>query len=143
MILKHYNEELLNYFNTAMKISYAPFSYLCFYQILEYHLDKSAFLSAKEKIINLINQPDFHSRQDHYVAEAVNFIKNENSSINHDKAKLDRVIDQFIDIDKTKEEITKISLLDYFGKDLEVDCKKILKLNAIDFEKHGQLNNLS
>jgi len=134
MVLKKYNQELLSYYNTAIKIAYPPFQYLCLYQILEYHLDRSAFLSAKEKINNLISKPDFHSKQDEYVIEAVNFIKAENKSINHDKAKLDRVISQFIDSIKTKDDIQMLGLKEHFESDIEIVCKKTLVLKSIDFD---------
>jgi len=134
MVLKKYNEELLSYYNTAIKIAYPPFQYLCLYQILEYHLDRSAFLSAKEKINNLISKPDFHSKQDEYIVEAVNFIKSENKSINHDKAKLDRVIDQFVESARTKEDIQLLELKSHFENDIEIICKKTLVLKSIDFD---------
>lgn len=138
---KEYIPEVLEYFRTAERVDNLPFKYLCYYNILEYFLDKSAYYVVAENIKGILLRPDFHLRVDHYVGKAVNIFKRESEKHISDKVKLSRVLTQYLDLDEFIEFLKDLNLYDYFEKPAILYCNKELTLTKIDFNNTNQIIN--
>jgi len=59
-VYKKYIPELIEYFHIGLKVDYLPFKYICYFHIIEYFSDRSAYKLVAQQIRNLILKPDFH-----------------------------------------------------------------------------------
>lgn len=134
LILKKYIPELIEYFHIGEKVDYLPFKFLCYYHIIEYFLDKSAYKVASEYIKDLVLKPDFHIKSDFYIGQAVNFLKKENDKYTSDKIKIERVFRQFINKDELKSFVENTDYSQTFYDENNLQCSKILSLSKIDFD---------
>ena len=130
---KKYVPELIDYFHTGEKVDYTPFKYICYFHIVEYFQDKSAFFIVREKLKNIMLKPDFSLNVNLYVTQALNLIKQESEKNQTDKIKIQRVLKQFIDLDEFKQFLANDELLDYFSNDMVMSFSKNLTLPALDF----------
>lgn len=133
LVFKKYIPELIEYFHIGEKVDYLPFKFICYYHIIEYYSDKSAYHVVSEYIKKLILKPDFHLKTNHYVGQAINFFKKENDRYTSDKIKIERVLQQFINREELKSYLENIQLIEHFEKEVEISCSKPLKLSKIDF----------
>ncbi|GMQ63523.1 hypothetical protein [Vallitalea maricola] len=131
---KDYIPELIGYYRNAEKVNYIPFRYLCYYSIIEYFLDKSAYYQVSSGIRKMLLKPDFHLRIDHYVNKAVKLVKKENEKHLTDKIKLKRVFNQYIDREELAENLDEINRLSYFTEDRILKCNSDMRLIGINFE---------
>jgi len=132
---KKYIPELIDYFHTGEKIDYTPFKYVCYFHIIEYFQDKSAFFIVREKLKHIIQKPDFALNINSYVNQALNLIKQESEKHQTDKIKIQRVLKQFIELEDLKKYLAEDDLLGFFEKESIMDCSKPLILPAIDFSE--------
>lgn len=137
LVFKKYIPELIQYFHIAEKVDFIPFKFVCYYHIIEYFSDKSAYQLVSNEIKKLLLKPDFHLRTDQYVNAAINLFKKENDKFIGDKIKIERVLRQYINREELKEVLTDIELIQHFSNELILDCNKPLKLPAINFEQDG------
>lgn len=137
LVFKKYIPELIQYFHIAEKVDFLPFKFICYYHIIEYFSDKSAYHIVSNEVKKLLLKPDFHLKTDHYVTTAINLFKKENEKNTGDKIKVERVLRQYINREEIKEILTEIDLLNHFSNELILDCNKPLKLPAINFENDG------
>ncbi|MDF2552788.1 MAG: hypothetical protein K0R77_2063 [Chryseobacterium sp.] len=137
LVFKKYIPELIQYFHLAEKVDYLPFKFICYYHILEYFSDKSAYNIVSKEVKKLLLKPDFHIKTDQYVNTAINIFKKENDKYTGDKVKVERVLRQFIDREDLKETLLNIEKLNYFSEEVTIDCIKPLKLPAINFDQDG------
>ncbi len=99
---------------------------------------------VSDYIKKLILKPDFHTKTNHYVGQAINFFKKENDRYTSDKIKIERVLAQFINREELKTYLETIELKEHFEKDVELNCSKPLKLSKIDFGNDANfLQNLT
>ena len=59
---KKYIPELIEYYHIGEKVDYLPFKFICYYHIIEYFSDKSAYAIVANYIKKLITKPDFHTK---------------------------------------------------------------------------------
>lgn len=137
LVYKKYIPELIQYFHIAEKVDFIPFKFICYYHIIEYFSDKSAYHLVSSEVKKLLLKPDFHIKTEQYVTSAINLFKKENDKYTGDKVKIERVFKQYIKREEIKEVLTDIELIDHFSKELTLDCNKPLKLPAINFEQDG------
>lgn len=137
LVFKKYIPELIQYFHLAEKVDYLPFKFICYYHILEYFSDKSAYSIVSKEVKKILLKPDFHIKTDQYVNTAINIFKKENDKYTGDKIKVERVLKQFIDREEMKDTLIAIEKLEYFSKEIIIDCIKPLKLPAINFDQDG------
>jgi len=130
---KDYIPELIEYFYIGEKVDYPPFRFICYFHIIEYFSDKSAYFLAANKLKSIMLKPDFHIKTDKYVNQAINFFKTESTKFTGDKVKIRRVFNQFIDKDEFAEYLKEIDLFDYFTTDCIIKCHKDLTLPPLDF----------
>jgi hypothetical protein len=130
---KDYVPELIEYFYIGEKVDYAPFRFICYFHIIEYFSDKSAYFLAANKLKSIMLKPDFHIKTDKYVNQAINFFKTESTKFTGDKVKIRRVFNQFIDKDEFAEYLKEIELFEYFTTECIIKCHKDLKLPPLDF----------
>lgn len=130
---KNYIQELIQYFHLSEKVEYIPFKYLCYFHIIEYFSDKSAYYVVAEQVKHILLKPDFHLKTNNYINQAINIFKRENEKHLTDKIKLTRVLQHFINIDEFKEYLETIKLFDHFTKEQTFTCSKPLKVPGIDF----------
>ena len=135
LVYKKYIPELIQYFHTAEKVDFLPFKYITHYHILEYFSDKSAYRVVAEEVKRLLLKPDFHTKTNNYINQAINIFKKENEKHTTDKIKIERVLKQFVKREELKDILTENEIIDHFNTELILDCVKPLKLPAIDFEK--------
>lgn len=138
LVYKAYIPELLEYYHAGEKVDYLPFRYICYFHVLEYFSDKSAYHIAAGNIRNMLLKPDFHSKVDTYVGKAIQIIKKESERNLTDKAKLSRVLKQFTTLDEVKSFLDESGLLEYFTQSVTLKCSKDLVLPAIDFSSDSQ-----
>lgn len=138
IIYKEYIAELIEYFYIGDKVDYAPFRFICYFHIIEYFSDKSAYFLAAKKLKSLMLKPDFHINTDKYVSSAINFFKLESTKFTGDKVKIKRVLNQFIDKDELEEYLKEIDLLDYFKENITIKCSKDLNLPGLKFESNSK-----
>jgi hypothetical protein len=134
LVFKKYIPELIQYFHIAENVDYLPFKYICYYHILEYMSDKSAYSVVADEIKKIMLQPDFHHKTNKYVSNAVAIFKKETEKHSGDKYKIERVLKQFINRNEIIEGLDEIEIRAFFEKERNLDCKKPLKLSAINFE---------
>lgn len=137
LVYKKYIPELIQYFHIAEKVDFLPFKFICYYHIIEYFSDKSAYHLVSNEVKKLLLKPDFHLKTDMYVTTAINLFKKENDKFTGDKNKVERVLKQYINREELKESLTELELIDHFSKELTLDCNKPLKLPAINFDQDG------
>jgi len=137
LVYKKYIPELIQYFHIAEKVDFIPFKFICYYHIIEYFSDKSAYHLVSSEVKKLLLKPDFHIKTEQYVTSAINLFKKENDKYTGDKVKIERVFKQYIKREEIKEVLTDIDLIDHFSKELILECNKPLKLPAINFEQDG------
>lgn len=130
---KKYVPELIDYFHTGEKVDYIPFKYICYFHIVEYFQDKSAFFTVREKLKNIMLKPDFNLNVNLYVTQALNLVKVESEKNQTDKIKIQRVFKQFLEIEEFKQFLINEELFDYFSKDTVMNFSKPLVLQALDF----------
>ncbi|EJG03394.1 hypothetical protein [Flavobacterium sp. F52] len=135
LIHKNYIPELIEYYHIGEKVDFLPFKYICYYHIIEYFSDKSAYYVVSEKLKSLLLKPDFHQNTNKYVAQAINFFKKENDRYTSDKIKIDRVLNQFIDREELKEHLIENETISHFEKECILECNKELTLPKIDFSQ--------
>jgi hypothetical protein len=141
-VYKDYVEELIEYFHIAEKIDFLPFKFLCHYHILEYYSDKSAHKVIKEKILKLVQKPDFHQNSDEYIHETINFLKSQSETKAPDKVKLKRVLKNYVDPIKLESKIKDKGLEEHFSNDKILKLKEDLTLKALVFEEKFNWDNL-
>ena len=134
LMFKGYVPELIEYFHVAEKVDYLPFKFICYFHVLEYFMDKSAYSVVSRKVKQLLLSPDFHLKSSEYIANAVNIIKLETERNTTDKIKIGRVIGEFTQSDTIQGHLTTIAVLGHFNKDHTLACAKPLKLSAIAFD---------
>ncbi|MBO9683559.1 MAG: hypothetical protein J7502_12970 [Flavisolibacter sp.] len=132
-IYKKYIPELIQYFHLSEKVDYIPFKYLCYFHIIEYFSDRSAYFAINEQVKQIILKPDFHLRSEQYINQAVNVFKKESEKHLTDKIKLTRVLQQFVTLNDFKNYLEEIKLYDHFTKQETFNCSKPLIVPAIDF----------
>ncbi|MDV3540997.1 hypothetical protein CMU94_17930 [Elizabethkingia anophelis] len=137
LVYKKYIPELIQYFHIAEKVDFLPFKFICFYHIIEYFSDKSAYHLVSNEVKKILLKPDFHVKTDQYVNIAINLFKKENDKYTGDKIKVERVLRQYINREELKKAIIDLELLEYFSQDIILDCVKPLRLPAINFEQEG------
>tara|TARA_R110001583_G_scaffold100931_1_gene247206 strand:- start:1417 stop:2655 length:1239 start_codon:yes stop_codon:yes gene_type:complete len=133
LVYKKYIPELIEYFHIGEKVDYLPFKFICYYHIIEYFSDKSAYHVVSGYLKNLLLKPDFHTKTNHYVNQAINFFKKESDRYTSDKIKVERVLRQFVDRTELKEVLENLEILEHFEKTAELECSKTLNLPKIDF----------
>ncbi len=134
LLYKSYVPELIEYFHVAERVDYLPFKYICYFHVLEYFMDKSAYSVVSRKVKQLLLSPDFHLRSAEYISNAVNIIKLETERNTTDKIKIGRVIGEFAQCETLQKHLTGIGAQDHFNKDHTLSCAKPLKLSAIKFD---------
>jgi hypothetical protein len=134
LIYKNYIPELIEYFHVAERVDYLPFKYICYFHVVEYFMDKSAYSVVSRKVKQLLLSPDFHLRSSEYIANAVNIIKLETERNTTDKIKINRVLGEFIQPETLKKHLTEIGVIEHFNKDHTLACAKPLKLSGIKFD---------
>lgn len=137
LVYKKYIPELIQYFHIAQKVDFLPFKFICYYHIIEYFSDKSAYDLVSKEVKKILLKPDFHIKTDKYVTSAINLFKKENDRHTNDKVKIERVLKQYIRREELKESIEELELIEHFSKPLTFECVKPLQLPAIDFDKEG------
>lgn len=75
LVYKKYIPELIEYFHIGEKVDYLPFKFICYYHVIEYFSDKSAYYVVSDYLKKLLLKPDFHTKTNHYVNQAINFFK--------------------------------------------------------------------
>lgn len=134
LVYKKYIPELIEYFHIAEKVDYLPFKFICYYHIIEYFSDKSAYHVVAEYIKKLILKPDFHTKSNQYVAQAINIFKKENDRYTTDKIKIERVLQQFLDKEELIKQLASKGISEHFEQEVELKCSKPLKLPKIDLK---------
>jgi len=137
LVYKKYITELIQYLRVAEKVGFLPFKFICYYHIIEYFLDKSAYFLVSQEVKKLLLKPDFHLKTDKYVTSAISIFRKENNKRLNDKIKTERVLKQYIDREELKEKLLELEILDNFTKEIEFECTKPFKLPAINFDKEG------
>jgi hypothetical protein len=128
-----YIPELIQYYHLSEKVDYIPFKFLCYFHIVEYFSDKSAYVAVAEQVKHLLLKPDFHLKTDNYIDQAINIFKKENEKHLTDKIKLTRVLQQFVNMNEFKEYLETINLFSHFNSEQTFQCSKPLKINSLDF----------
>lgn len=134
LVYKEYAPELLQYYRLAKKTDYLPFQFLCYFHILEFFADRSAFRAVTDVVKRMITKHDFHAKSDKYVRECVQVFRRESDKHSSDKVKLQRVLTQFVNAEDVKVALGDIEVLGHFEKECTIDCSKPLKLPALSFE---------
>ncbi len=133
LVYKKYIPELIEYFHIGEKVDYLPFKFICYYHIIEYFSDKSAYYVVSDYLKKLLLKPDFHTKTNQYVNQAINFFKKESDRYTSDKIKVERVLRQFISREELGEQLRSLGIVDHFEQEMTLDCSKPLTLPKIDF----------
>lgn len=133
LVYKKYIPELIEYFHIGEKVDYLPFKFICYYHIIEYFSDKSAYYVVSDYLKGLLLKPDFHTKTNHYVNQAINFFKKESDRYTSDKIKVERVLRQFITREELAEQLSNLEIIEHFENDVILECSKPLKLSKVDF----------
>ena len=133
LVYKKYIPELIEYFHVGEKIDYLPFKFICYYHVIEYFSDKSAYYVVSNYLKKLLLKPDFHTKTDEYVNQAINFFKKESDRYKSDKIKIERVLKQFVTREELAEKLNNIKIKDHFENEVTLYCSTPLKLPKIDF----------
>ncbi|BCX48549.1 conserved hypothetical protein [Haloferula helveola] len=138
LIFKEYSPELLQYYRLAKRTDYLPFQFLCYFHILEFFADRSAFRAVTEAVRRMLAKHDFHAKSEKYVRECVQILRKESDKHASDKIKIQRVLSQFVSLEEVKGALDELDVLDHFEQDCVLDCAKPLKLAAVSFESDSQ-----
>lgn len=138
LIFKEYSPELLQYYRLAKRTDYLPFQFLCYFHILEFFADRSAFRAVTEGIQRMLAKHDFHAKSEKYVRECVQILRKESDKHASDKIKIQRVLSQFVSLEEVKGALDEMDVLDHFEHECVLDCAKPLKLTAVSFESDAQ-----
>tara|TARA_R110001583_G_scaffold195006_1_gene368461 strand:+ start:4337 stop:5587 length:1251 start_codon:yes stop_codon:yes gene_type:complete len=141
LVYKDYIPELIDYYHIGEKVDFLPFKFLCYFHIIEYFQDKSAYHIVSEKLKNIMLKPDFSLNIQNYVGQAINVFKKENEKHLSDKIKIERVFKQFVDFNEFKLFLENEELYEYFQKEVIFDCIKPLKISALSFESESRFYN--
>lgn len=133
LVYKKYIPELIEYFHIGEKVDYLPFKFICYYHVIEYFSDKSAYYVVSGYLKKLLLKPDFHTKTNHYVNQAINFFKKESDRYTSDKIKVERVLRQFITRVELAEQLNNLGIIDHFEDEIILECSKPLKLPKVDF----------
>lgn len=134
LMYKKYIPELIEYFHMGEKVDYLPFKYICYFHVLEYFMDKSAYSVVSRKLKQILISPDFHTKTSEYISTAVNIIKAETERNATDKIKIKRVIEEFTQNESIKSHLTSIGFITHFQKDHVLQCGKPLNVVGINFD---------
>lgn len=134
LIYKKYIPELIEYFHMAEKVDHLPFKYICYFHVLEYFMDKSAYSFVSKKIKQILLSPDFHIKSSEYISNAVNIIKNETERNTTDKIKIGRVISEYTQVEAIQKHLSTMQVLDHFQTEHSLVFSKPLKIHAIKFD---------
>lgn len=134
LVYKKYIPELIEYYHIGEKVDYLPFKYICYFHIIEYFMDKSAYSLVATKVKQLISKPDFHIKSNEYIAQAINIFKKENDKYTNDKVKIGRVFTEFIEREEIKNYLDEIGLYDHYDKEITLSCNKPLRVAAVKFD---------
>jgi len=134
LMFKKYVPELIEYFHVAERVDYLPFKFICYFHILEYFMDKSAYSLVSRKVRQLLLSPDFHLKSSEYIANAVNIIKLETERNTTDKIKIGRVIAEFTQFDSLQSHLDSIKVVSHFTKGHTLTCAKPLNLSPVTFD---------
>lgn len=138
LIFKEYSPELLQYYRLAKRTDYLPFQFLCYFHILEFFADRSAFRAVTEGVKRMLAKHDFHAKSEKYVRECVQILRKESDKHASDKIKIQRVISQFVSLEEVKGALDELDVLDHFEHECVLDCAKPLKLTAVSFDADSQ-----
>lgn len=131
---KRYIPELIEYYRTARKINNLPFKFLCYYYIIEYFLDKSAFIFLSKKLKDYVYKPDFYINLDKYVTEVFHLFQQEAQKNTPDNHKIERVLKEFIELNEIKT-VCNQDLIDRLNKKVEMkNATNTLELEPILFD---------
>lgn len=138
LIYKDYIPELIEYLHIADKVDYLPFKFICYFHIIEYFMDKSAYRVAAKKVKELMLKPDFHIKTNDYVSDAINIFKKENDRYQTDANKINRVLNEFIEQKDIATFISEIELNKHFENDLQFESGKTFILPKIKFDSEKE-----
>lgn len=134
LMYKNYVPELIEYFHMAEKVDHLPFKYICYFHVLEYFMDKSAYSVVTRKVKQLLLSPDFHLRSAEYISNAVNIIKLETERNTTDKIKIGRVISEYTQFDSIQKHLSSIGVLDHFKNEHSLTFSKPFNVTAVKFD---------
>ncbi|WP_429235731.1 hypothetical protein [Aeromonas salmonicida] len=138
LVFKKYTPELIEYFHTAEKVDYLPFKYICYFHIIEYFMDKSAYLVVSKKVKELILKPDFHLNSNKYIGDAINVFKRESDRYQTDVVKINRVFNEFITKEEVFDYLTDTQLISHFESEVSLESTKNFKLPKIRFDSENE-----
>jgi hypothetical protein len=138
LVYKDYIPELIEYFHTAEKVDYLPFKYICYFHIIEYFMDKSAYLVVAKKVKELMLKPDFHIKSNKYIGDAINIFKKENDRYQTDVVKINRVFKEFVGRDELSDYLGDIELKAHFEKEVKLESTKSFSLPKIRFDSDNE-----
>ena len=138
LVYKRYIPELIEYLHTAEKVDYLPFKYICYFHIIEYFMDKSAYRVAAKKVKALMLKPDFHIKSNHYVSEAINIFKKENDRYQTDAIKLNRVFREFIELAEIRGFLSDSKLDEHFDSEVILESQKNFVIPKIKFDNESE-----
>ena len=139
LVYKDYTPELLQYYRLARRTDYLPFRFLCYFHILEYFADRSAYKTVTDAVRRVICRHDFHVKAEKYIQDCVKILRKEADKHTNDKTKIKRVLTQFIAPQELKQTLEDLGLLEHFESECVIDSSKQLKLKALNFESDSQL----
>lgn len=137
IVFKDYIPELLEYYHAGEKVDYLPFKYVCYFHVLEYFSDKSAYQVVSQAIRAMLLRPDFHESVETYVNRAIQLVKKESERNITDKIKVTRVLRQYTTPDEVQSYLEEVGLFEHFEKDCVMQCAKPLTLPALDFSSEN------
>jgi len=141
LVYKKYTPELIEYFHTAEKVDYLPFKYICYFHIIEYFMDKTAYIVAAKKVKQLLLKPDFHASSNKYINDAINIFKKENDKYQTDVVKVNRVFKEFVDKDGILSYIKELELDSHFSSEVKLESDKNFSLSKVRFDNDNEFYN--
>ncbi|WPJ95782.1 hypothetical protein SH580_20395 [Coraliomargarita algicola] len=138
LIYKEYAPELLQYYRLAKRTDYLPFQFLCYFHILEFFADRSAYRSVTEAVKRMLAKHDFHAKSDKYIRECVQVLRKESDKHSSDKIKVQRVLTQYVEQADIRAALDELDVLDHFEQECVLECSKELKLSGISFESDSR-----
>ena len=133
---KKYNPELLEYIKSAESVIYLPFRFLSFFQVIEYHCDRSTYKSFSRELKEIMMKPDFHINVEKYIPKAVQLFRKKAPNISKERAKILNVIKEFISIDDFNETFADLNVLDG-----SISFSNGLKIPAINMDSESKFFN--
>ncbi|ELA9340922.1 hypothetical protein QTV34_000177 [Vibrio parahaemolyticus] len=141
LVYKKYTPELIEYFHTAEKVDYLPFKYICYFHIIEYFMDKTAYMVAAKKVKQLLLKPDFHANSNKYINDAINIFKKENDKYQTDVVKVNRVFKEFVGKDEILSYIKELELDSHFSAEVKLESDKNFSLSKVRFDNDNEFYN--